>query len=236
MFAAPHQPTIPPEVAGRRRLQPQHEVRQEPVEGVARDVGPAAALDPTQQEPTADACDQPRHELVGRQAEQGRAHQGGGLVDGPEQPALRVVETARNGVARGLAHQTIAVPTRPVTIPVPAPAAMPTPDRAHELHGVEAQHRAHQRGADGEGRGELASGAADDVLHRLERRIEGVVSGRQRNLRHGQHGGGRDERQAGRVHLSCPARHRPAPFGAVPSSMVEARRRPCAQSSRSLRR
>ena len=36
--------------------------------------------------------------------EQCRAHQGGRLVDGPEQPALRIVEPARDGVARGIVH------------------------------------------------------------------------------------------------------------------------------------
>ena len=46
----------------------------------------------------------------------------------------------------------------------------------------------------------------------------------------------RDERQAGGVHLAFPAPHRPALVRTVPSSMVEARRRPIAQSSRSLRR
>ena len=68
-------------MGGRRRLQAQHEVRQEPVERVARDVGAAAALHAPQQQPPADAGHEPRHELVGREPEQGRAHQRGGLVE-----------------------------------------------------------------------------------------------------------------------------------------------------------
>ena len=54
---------------------------------------------------------------------------------------------------------------------------------AHQLHGVEPEHRADQDGAHGERRGELAAGAADDVLHRVERIAEGVVGGGQRGLR-----------------------------------------------------
>ena len=94
----------PPEVARRRRPEPQHEVGQEPVEGVARDVGAAAALDPAQQQPSADAGNEARHELVGGQAQQGGAHQRGGLVDGPEQPAFRIVKPARDGMAGGVVH------------------------------------------------------------------------------------------------------------------------------------
>ena len=90
-------------------------------------LAPPPRLTRLQHQPAADAGNQPRHELVGRETQQGRAHQRGGLVDGPEQPALRIVEPARDRVAGGLAHQTIAVPTRLVTMPVPAPAAMPTP-------------------------------------------------------------------------------------------------------------
>ena len=43
------------------------------------------------------------------------------------------------------------------------------PDRAHQLHRLETQHQADERRADGERRGELAAGATDDVLHRIQR-------------------------------------------------------------------
>ena len=61
-------------------------------------------------------------------------------------------------------HHALAVPTSPVTMPVPAPAD-PHPHRAHELHRVEAKHRADERRADGKRRGELPAGAATMAGH-----------------------------------------------------------------------
>ena len=67
-------------------------------------LAPPPRLTRRKQQPAADAGNQPRHELVGREAQQCRAHQRRRLVDGPEQPALRIVEAAGDGMAGGVVH------------------------------------------------------------------------------------------------------------------------------------
>ena len=105
-------------------------------------------------------------------------------------------------------------------------------------------HRADQRHSDGKRPGGLPAGGVADALQYVERIGEGGVVGRRRRLLDRRQGGRRDKRGvgpgyrsgAGGVHLAWSAPHRPVPVSTVPSSMVEARRRRCAQSSRSLRR
>ena len=116
-------------------------------------------------------------------------------------------------------------------------------DRTEKLLGVEAHHRAEQRRAHGQRRGELPAGATDDARHRVERALERRVRGgegrigpeQQRQRRNGQ---GRQHPQ--RLYRDCvalvlprEAPHQATLRPAAPSSDVEVMRLADAQSSRS---
>ena len=156
-----------------------------------------------------------------------------------------IVEAPGDAMARGLVHRSDDRRADQAGDDADAGARRdPDADRAEELHGVEAQHRADQGGAHGQCRGELAAGARDHAGHRLQRAREGGVGRGERRIGADQHRGRRDGRGPERA-FEAPlprAPHRAAPPGAgpgrspVPSSEVEARRRVAAQASRSARR